>query len=305
MKKSILRSSFRALGTQVDIRIVFENEKQAKETQVDVQKVRNIFSTRQKIFCRFNPASELSKLNENPGVWQKASLDMLYLAGRALFYNRESDGLYDPRVIEVLEKIGYRSDKLGVAKSAPKPGKLENLPADLKIRQNKIFFGHRMDFSGIAKGYIIDKATEFLKKRGWKNFFINVNGDAYAAGFDAKGKKWKLPIEGARDKKAFLSLSNGAAATSGVIKRQWKHGGKNVHHLINPKNPNRFSFEIKSVVVVHKKAEWADGRAKVLVLTGFKKGFRYAKKKKLKALFVDSRGKVTPTFNVPECISVI
>jgi thiamine biosynthesis lipoprotein ApbE len=121
-----------------------------------------------------------------------------------------------------------------------------------------------------------------------------LNGDAFAAGRDANGEKWKLPIEGARDKNAAVYISNQGAATSGVIKRQWKHNGKNVHHLVNPKNPDKFSFGIRAVVVVHKKTEWADGRAKVLVLMGLKKGLAHAKKKKLKAMFVDREGIIFP-----------
>jgi len=131
-----------------------------------------------------------------------------------------------------------------------------------------------------------------LKKRGWRNFFINVNGDAFAAGRDTSGDKWRLSIEGARDKNAFVYISDQGAATSGVIKRQWKHKGKNVHHLVNPKNPGKFSLKTKSAIVVHKKTEWADGRAKILVLLGKEKGLAFAKRKKLNALFVDNREKI-------------
>lgn len=292
MKKSILHSNFYALGTQVHTWIVSEGENQAKKAQRDIQKAKDIFSAKQKIYCRFSPESELSRLNRNLGIWRKASTDMVYLAKRALFYNRESEGIYDPRIIDVLENIGYKSDKMVVKKLAPGSKRYKNLSADLKIKNNKIFFGRRMDFSGIAKGHIVDQAAEFLRKRGWKNFFINVNGDAYAAGLGPDRKKWKLPIEGARDNNVAVYISNQGAATSGVIKRQWKHKGKNVHHLVNPKNPEKFSFELRSVIVIHKKTEWADGRAKVLVLLGLKQGLVHAKKKRLEAIFVGEKGKL-------------
>lgn len=230
-------------------------------------------------------------MNKNLGMWQNVSPDMIYLAKRALFYHRESGGLYDPRIIDILENIGYKSKNIENKDSKPAKNKPKNLSADLKIKRNKIFFGRRMDFSGIAKGYIIDQVAEFLKSRSWKNFFINAGGDAFAAGRNKKGEKWKLPIEGARDKNAAVCISNQGIATSGVIKKKWKHKGKNVHHLVNPRNPEKFSFEIRSVLVFHKKTEWADGRAKVLVLMGMKKGIAFAKKKKLKAIFVDREGK--------------
>ena len=51
--------------------------------------------------------AKLSRLNRNLGIFQNASADMVYLAERALYYNKFSGGLYDPRIIEILEKIGY------------------------------------------------------------------------------------------------------------------------------------------------------------------------------------------------------
>ena len=286
------KSDFHVLGTDVNIRIVCNNKTEKEKAKNDLKKAKNIFFPKEKIFSRFDTKSELCRLNRNLGVWQKASPDMLYLAGRALFYYRESGGLYDPRIIDILENIGYKNKGLAAGKSILKSEKFPKLSADLKIKQNKIFFGHRMDFSGIAKGYIIDQAAEFLKKRGWKNFFINAGGDGYAAGRNAKGEKWKLPIEGALGKDAVVRISNRGVATSGVIKKQWKHKGKDVHHLVNPKKPDKFSFEIRSVLVFHKKTEWADGRAKVLVLMGMKKGLAFAKKKRLKAIFVDKKGEI-------------
>ncbi len=286
------KSDFRALGTDIDIRIIVDDETKKEKTRDDLKKLKDIFFSKQKIFSRFDTKSELCQLNRNLGVWQKASPDMLYLAGRALFYYRESGGLYDPRIIDILENIGYKSKNIKSANLEPAIDKPKNLPADLKIKKSKMFFDHRMDFSGIAKGYIIDQAAEFLESRGWKNFFINAGGDAYAAGWNKKGEKWKLPIEGARNKNAAVHISNQAVATSGVIKKQWKHKGKNVHHLVNPKKPGKFSFELRSSLVFHKKTEWADGRAKVLVLMGTKKGLAFAKKKKLNAIFVDRKGKI-------------
>lgn len=292
MKRKSIKSTFFALGTKVETVIVAASKKEQAGARVDIRKIKNLFRKKQRVFCRFNSRSELSRLNRNLEVWQEVSPDMLYLSKRALFYHKESNGLYDPRVIEYLEKMGYRKHESAGRKSLNKFRKTGNLARDLKVRGNKIYLARRMDFSGIAKGYIIDEAAKLLKKRGWKNFFINVNGDAYVSGRNHRGEEWKLPIEGARDKKAFLLLSDKAIATSGVIKKYWKFRGKKVHHLINPKYPNIFSFEIRSVVIVNKKAEWADGRAKVLILMGTKKGLAFAKKKKLQAIFVDKKGKL-------------
>ena len=159
-----INSDFRALGTDINVRIVASDEAEKEKAKSDLEKAKYIFFSKEKIFSRFDPESELSKLNKNTGVWQKASPAILYLAGRALYYNSISAGLYDPRIIDVLEQIGYDKDfkKKNFSKiesppafSAVKIG----LDDDLKIRGGKIFFAGRMDFSGIAKGYIVDSAA--------------------------------------------------------------------------------------------------------------------------------------------------
>ena len=158
--------SFRALGTDIFIQIVTSSQRKFKKAKIDIEKTRDIFFIKQKIFCRFWLESELSQLNKNLKKFSRASHDILYLAERALFYNRVSSGLYDPRVIEVLEKIGYQRDfrkadfsKMKIPASFDKIKR--NLNDDLKIKDKEIFFGCRMDFSGIAKGYITDWLRNF------------------------------------------------------------------------------------------------------------------------------------------------
>ena len=132
------KSEFRALGTDINIRIVFNNEAEKEKARDNLEKVKNIFFAKEKIFSRFNTKSELCQLNRNLSICQKASPDMIYLTKRALFYHRESSGLYDPRIIDVLENIGYKSENTKSANPEPASGKPKNLSADLKIKKNEM-----------------------------------------------------------------------------------------------------------------------------------------------------------------------
>jgi thiamine biosynthesis lipoprotein len=297
MKKVEFQSDFKSLGTDINIQIVLENKEEASRAKKDANEIRELFSAKEKIFSRFNPESELNRLNKNLGVCQKASPDILYLSRRALYYNKMSGGLYDPRIIEVLEQIGYNKDfkakdfskmDLPPVFSATKTG----LSHDLKIEKDKVIFARRMDFSGIAKGYITDCAAEFLKKQGWKNFLVDSGGDMRIIGKNADGEKWRIEIEGIPEKKLMLELSEVGIATSGISRKKWQINGKKFHHLVNPKNPNHFSYELRMVSVVAKNTENADGRAKTLVLMGKQRGLEFAKKNKIAAVFLDYRGDV-------------
>ncbi len=286
------------MGTDIDIRAVVEDKTEKEKAKKDLKEAKAVFLSKEKIFSRFDPKSELCRINKNIGVWQKATPDILYLAGRALQYNKISGGLYDPRIIEILEKIGYSSDfkKRDFSKSelpaeffAFRTGLID----DLKIDGGKIFFARRMDFSGTAKGYIVDLAAEFLKRCGWKNFLVDAGGDMMISGANSEGKKWRIAVEGIPEEKLMLEISDKGIATSGISRKKWQIKGKNFHHLVNPKNPNEFSYEIRTVSVIAENTENADGRAKTLVLMGKEKGFKFAKKNKIAAIFLDYKGNIS------------
>jgi FAD:protein FMN transferase len=300
MEKKTLKSSFRALGTDIQIQIVLNDAREKAKAQKDLQAAKEIYQEKEKIFSRFDSESEISRLNRHLKAWQTASPDICYLASQALYFHEISQGLYDPRVIEILEKIGYNSDFRGKDFSVEKqPEKFisfkKDLEQELKIKSKKIYFARRMDFSGIAKGYITDCVADHLKKQGWKSFLVDSGGDMFAAGKNAEGEKWKIAVEGVPEEKLLLEISGKGIATSGISRKKWKIGSKKFHHLVNPKNPNYYSYELRTVSVIEKNTEEADGRAKTIVLMGKEKGLKFAEKNKIAAIFLDYKGNISIT----------
>ncbi len=292
---------FKALGTDVSVEIALSGEEKKKQALYDLKEVKRLYFEKQKIFDRFRSDSELSAFNLNLGSFREASPDFLYLAGRAIFYHKLSGGLYDPRIIGVLEAIGYDRNFDDLGKDSVKvndyfPGKITgSLAEDLAIEGARVCFKKRMDFSGIAKGCITDLAAKFLKERGWKDFLVDSGGDMFAAGKDGRGEKWRVGVEGIPEKKLLLAISEKGIATSGISRKKWEAGGKRYHHLINPQKPDEFSFELRTVSVIEGDTENADGRAKALVLMGKKKGLEFARREDIAAIFLDYRGNVIIT----------
>jgi FAD:protein FMN transferase len=289
---------FRSLGTDINIKIILaENRKSelAKKTLVNLE---FFYTEKEKIFSRFDSESELSKLNRNTGKYVDVSCDIIEVAKKTLDYYKKTGGFFDPRVLEVLEGVGYDKDFKKINSSDN--GDLKNLrhvfhnklKDDLKIENDKILFNRRMDFSGIAKGYINDKATDFLKNRGYKNFLVDSGGDMYAAGFDERKKPWEISIEGVDEDKLSFNLSNVGIATSGITRRKWEGEGKKFHHLINPKKPQEFLFDLKSVTVVDKNTEKADILAKTLFLMGKERGIEFSEENEIASIFLDYKGNI-------------
>ncbi|NTW27687.1 MAG: FAD:protein FMN transferase [Candidatus Moranbacteria bacterium] len=294
----IVRSQFKELGTDIDIQIVAGDEAQIVIANEDIQKIKKMYVDFTDIFSRFNPKSELSKLNKNLGTLQEASFHMREIVLQALKYNKETRGFFDPRILDVLERVGYADDfERGIrqlAKRSSVDGKEfvlnRDLAEDLKLKNDEVFFGARMDFSGIAKGYITDQIVKFLIEKKWQNFLIDSGGDIFMSGLDEEGEKWTVDVEGIDKNKLIFALSNRAITTSGIGKRRWEIEGKRMHHIINPKNPEQFSFDLKSVSVIADSTTKADVLAKTIFLMGKENGILYVREHELAVVMLDSRG---------------
>jgi thiamine biosynthesis lipoprotein len=291
-----VEKEFKALGTDIYFQIVCD-ENLKREAEGKAEELQNFYFSSEKIFSRFLDDSELNKFNSGLGKFSKASPHFLELAKKILDYYELSEGIFDPRIIKVLEWTGYREDfrqnrlLADAEKSFPEID-FRDLKKDLIIQGEAIMFNCKMDFSGIAKGYITDIAGEMLRKSGFQNFLIDSGGDMCASGVDQRGENWKIDIEGIAQERIMLILKNEAIATSGIGKRKWERDGKRFHHIINPKSPEKFSFDLQSVTVVAKTVTEADFWAKVLFLKGQEAGRIFSLEKKIKSIFLDYRGNV-------------
>lgn len=295
---------FRAMGTEAYLEIVHRKD-ESEKASASIKKTINLCFEKIKIFSRFDPESELSIFNRNLGVFRDASPDMLTVALHALSYHKESDGLFDPRILSVLEDIGYRNDfsSRDTRQNMPPkffPTSTIPLKRDLTIWGEAIQFKVKMDFSGIAKGYILDIMAKHLENDGWKNFLVDSGGDMVVRGTNRKGKPWRIDIENIPEKSILIEISNKGIATSGITRRQWTSaGGKRFHHLIHPRHPNSFAFNLLSVTAISASAERADFLAKTLFLMGKKEGLACAKKYSIPAIFVED-GEIPTWHTSPE-----
>lgn len=283
------------MGTDVAIEIIGGPDAPGKA----LEQAEKIFRKNEKIFSRFDENSELSLINNNLGKNTVISGEMAEVLELCLRFNQISSGYFDPRIIGNLEKIGYRADFKAtdfskLAETAPLKKINGNLADDLVISKanGTVLAKTRIDTTGIAKGYTVDEAAEYLRNQGFGNFTVDAGGDMYAAGLGYGQEPWKIGIEGLDGGKLALRLIDEGIATSGISRKRWTIGNRKYHHLINPKDPDKFSFDVKTVTVIDGKTVEADGRAKVLVLMGKVKGLEFANRNGIKALWLDYRGNV-------------
>jgi thiamine biosynthesis lipoprotein len=149
-----------------------------------------------------------------------------------------------------------------------------------------------LDFGGIAKGYALEAAKQFLRAKGYTSFMINAGGDLIAEGTKPAGVPWRIGIQNPRahgNLVATLQIADRCVFTSGDYERCFFKDGVRYHHLFDPRTgkPGRLNM---SSTVVGKDPLTTDADVKIAFLQLPEKGLEYCTSKGLPALLIDSTG---------------
>jgi thiamine biosynthesis lipoprotein len=269
---------FRAMNTD----IVLAAEGAPERLEAGFTSTRRFIKMSEARFTRFSPDSELSRLNAASGTLFQASAELFDVVDQALFYARQTGGIFDPTILAALEASGYdRSmDEIRLRGAGPR----RNAPAGLHswqdircdARQRFIFLppGTRIDLGGIAKGWIAERAAQVLA--GFTPAcVVNAGGDMFAIGTPTGDPAWQVAVDDPRNEQnivALLRVGPGAVATSSITKRRWLQGDRWQHHLIDPRRRVPAQTDWLSVTVIAASATEAEVYAKVLLIAGSKEG---------------------------------
>ena len=144
---------------------------------------------------------------------------------------------------------------------------------------------------GIAKGYIVDKASKILAGHRINNHLINAGGDIRAIGKRSDKKPWVVAIQDPQKKGHYpdtIYLTDGAIATSGNYEIYFDRE-KIFHHIVDPKTG--FSPELNnSVSVTAKTAMDADALSTAVFVMNPVLGTRFINSLPMCESFVIEKG---------------
>jgi len=189
-----------------------------------------------------DPSTPLAHLNQE-GSLKEPPPELSFVIKKSLQYHQASNGIFDITTKPVLD---YFTQSLeGSTKVLPDEEKIAELLKLVDARlitldDKTILFtknGMGITLDGIAKGYIVDKAAETLKKQGIRHALINAGGDIRTVGDKGDNKPWKIAIEDPLKKDDYpdvVAITNRSIATSGNYEVFFDKE-KIFHHIINPK----------------------------------------------------------------------
>jgi thiamine biosynthesis lipoprotein len=269
---------FRAMNTRVEIQLYTNG---TSHTPDDIQ---HMFHKAESCLTRFDPTSELCKLNRSSGRPLHVSSLLFDAVEMAMWASATTDGLFDPTLLHLMKAIGYdRSfeqielvDRAVPLLPPPRHKTYEKIRLDHLRREIHLPPDTALDLGGIGKGWTVDRAADWLVGTG--PFMINAGGDLYAYASPPDQAGWSIgvvnPLEPSQDM-ARLRVHQRAVATSTISHRQWRRGGRLMHHLIDPRTGQPAETDVVSVTVIAHRVAVAEVFAKTALILGSEAGLNW------------------------------
>ncbi len=226
---------------------------------------------------RFDPESELCRLNDDPREPVPASPELRAAVRAALDGAAVTGGLADPTLLGALVKAGYARSLTGrpradlhdalAAAPPPRPAAPQRFPAWRRVRVDRDAIvrppGVRLDLGGSAKGHAADLAAAMLAPYG--PCAADLGGDLRVHG--AHEVQVIAPLTG--ESATTIALDGDAVATSGIDRRLWwDAGGRPAHHLLDPATDRPAWTGVLTATAQAPTAARAEALAKAAVLSG-------------------------------------
>lgn len=231
------------------------------------------------MLTRHGDRSPIATLNHE-GRLEGAPPEAITLVERSQGYFRQTGGAFDMTVKPVID-LYQRSFASG---SRPSEAEMQEVlqfvgSDQVQLSGNTLRLGKQgmaITLDGIAKGYIVDRASTILTKAGVNNHLINAGGDIRTSGSAALGKAWTVAVQDPDKGKNYprvISMENGAIATSGNYEVYYDRE-KVFHHIVN--GASGLSPQLSSsVTVVAPTVLDADALSTSVFVMGPKKGVNY------------------------------
>lgn len=240
---------------------------------------------------QWEPDSDLSRFNRAaPGRWHAIPAELARVIEAALEIGRASGGAFDPGLGQLTEAWGFGSrgpvGNVPDFPEAPAGRGVEFDPVGSRIRREP---KAALDLSGIAKGYGVDLAAEWLLDMGVRHFLLEVGGELRGEGIRPDGQPWWVDTEmppATAVAPYRIALHDLSVATSGNYRRGFTVDGQYYSHSFDPRTGRPIVSEMTSVTVLHRSCMMADGWATALTVLGPEQAIVLAEEQSLAACLI-------------------
>ncbi|MDQ1294387.1 MAG: FAD:protein transferase [Actinomycetota bacterium] len=271
---------------------------------------------------RFRADSDLSRVNRRPGTWVGVDPLLVGVLRTALAAAEDSRGLVCPTLGVHLRTLGYDRDLAEVragggspdhGPAAVPPPVLPEAWRSIEIRDRsaiRIPVGVELDLGAVGKAHAADLIAARLPGRLGCDVLVSLGGDVAVGTLDTNlTHPWQVevsevPVTGSATADGFLRqagtgtpvdvvpLPAGGIATSTILRRRWSHGGRQAHHLLDPRTGLPVRPRWRTASVLADRCSTANAASTAAVVMG-DPAVPWLEARGLAARLVDMHGRVT------------
>ncbi|MBQ3107155.1 MAG: FAD:protein FMN transferase [Firmicutes bacterium] len=275
----LCEKSFFAMDTYISYRVWGTSEEEAKDYGALLEET---FTRIAGMTDRFDPDSELSKVNAAGSEGLAVSAELLEMAELAIDWKVRTNGAF-----QVL--LGSLSDLWNIGGEDPKVPEKTAIAAELqKLSEARLTLrgsvlsvepeGIILDLGAVAKGYAADAAAKALCQAGCKRALIDAGGTVITIGTKTGGQLWTIGLQDPKEPQKLAGIiesADKALVTSGDYQRYFEQDGTRYHHIFDPETgypANR----LHAVTVLAESAALGDILSTALFVMGPEEGYRLA-----------------------------
>jgi thiamine biosynthesis lipoprotein len=289
-----------AMSTRVGVRLPDD-----ESAAIHAAAVFTIFRTVEQEANEWRPGSPIAEVNAQAGgtpVAVPAGTFALVARGKAL--GAQTQGRFDITWAALWNLWDFRIPRLPAPAEVSARLPLVNYAA-VELGEGTIRLpvaGMKLGLGGIAKGWALDQARDYLRQNGRVNFLIRAGGQVYAAGRNDQSQLWQVGVrnpDGSEESLlAGLAVTDASVSTTGDYERFFDLNGTRYHHVLDPSTgwPAR---GLRAVTVVSPDSTLADCASTALMVAGPTGAAAMARALGVEALWIDTTGMVFQTANMP------
>ena len=256
----------------------------------------------EKVFSRTVEGSDVWRINHAEGSPVRVCGDTAELLTIALNICEKSGGALDITIAPASDLWDFKADEPEIPDSGELSSAAELVDyTKLKLEGDMVTLpaGMAIDLGAVAKGYIADKAAEYLKEKGVESAILNLGGNVVALGGKPDGREWSIGIQDPEEENGRVGYSvlvaDESVVTSGIYQRGFDKDGVRYHHILDRATGWPVQNGLASVTIIADSSAMADAMSTACFVLGRDMGMSFAEEMGVQAVFIGTDGKVSCT----------
>lgn len=260
--------------------ITLYNYPEDSDPQDIISRCFELCSDYEKKLSRTIETSEISKINSAHGEEVEVSEDTAELIKLGIKFGDISKGKFDISI----DPVSTLWDFQGTNPVPPDDEEIKEKIShvnykNIRVNGNKVKLldsEAAIDLGGIAKGFIGDKAKEFLEEQGVTKAYISLGGNVLV--ICPENDSLKIGIQKPFGKDGELdgavATNKNSIVTSGIYERYFEYDGKFYHHILDTSTGYPVENNLNAVTIIGPSSAWCDALSTTVFCLGEDEGLK-------------------------------